>query len=512
MSGTLSILYDQPLFKKLAGRTFYNRGKSIDYSDYNYADRCFALKPVAKDTQVIARYEDGAVAIGMRTLGKGRVIVLGSPFWRDSYDQGGMWWPGESQSDFIEDLLTQLGVAPVATADTRKVWREHYLATNGTEEYLILHNPYDEAVTFSTEWKTLRPAGRLFDPKNGQIIPGVVDGRAVRLEKLVLAPRETLIVATQPVKAPDEAVREWFAGLAKFWRPSAPGELLKRPALPLYELRLAETLQGKVLAPGEANALPTLPAGMETGACQSPAAFEKSPDKDRRCVFATRFATPATWQPGDTVNLYIRGMWHAVGNIVGPVDAWLNGEKIFTQVNTSAKGYHQLTDGARAEVGRLLKRDGDNQLVFTTGPNGFAGEVDVEMRPAPVETLEVAGTWQLQRDADSGLAPVTLPGEMEGLYAATSFKVPADWKGDRVFVALDVDGSYAAFAVNEKMVFHDLNSGLRVRYMDVTPWVKFGADNRLTLVTLAAAQDWAPGKLKVNKVTVQRVKSRLVEE
>ncbi len=513
MSGSLSILFDQPLFKKLAGRTFYNRGKSIDYSDYNYADRCFALEAVAKDTQVIARYEDGAVAIGMRKLGKGRVIVLGSPFWRDSYDQAGMWWPGESQSDFIEDLLTQLGVAPVATADTRKVWREHYLATNGTEEYLILHNPYDEAVTFSTEWKTLQPAGRLFDPKNGQIIPGIVDGRTVRLEKLALAPRETLIVATQPVKAPDEAVQEWFAVLAKFWRPSAPGELLKRPALPLYELRLVETLQGKVLAPGEADALPALPAGLEAGACQSPAAFKNSPDKDRRCVFATRFATPDAWQPGDTVNLYIRGMSHAVGNIVGPVDAWLNGEKIFTQVDTSAPGYGRLTDGARAEVGRLLKRDGDNQLVFTTGPNGFAGEVDVEMRPAPVETLEVAGTWQMQRDADSGLAPVTLPGEMEGLYAATSFKLPADWKGDRVFVALDVDGSYTAFAVNEKMVFHPLTyGGLRVRYMDVTPWVKFGADNRLTLVTMAAAQNWAPGKLKVNKVSVQRVKSRLVEE
>jgi hypothetical protein len=509
MSGTLSILYDQPLFKKLAGRTFYNRGKSIDYSDYNYADRCFALKPLAKDTQVIARYEDGAVAIGMRKLGKGRVIVLGSPFWRDSYDQGGMWWPGESQSDFIEDLLTQLGVAPVATADTRKVWREHYLATNGTEEYLILHNPYDEAVTFSTEWKTLRPAGRLFDPKNGKIIPGVVDGRSVRLDKLSLAPRETLIVATQPVKAPDEAVREWFADLAKFWRPSAPGEVLKRPALPLYELRLADKLSGKVLTPTEAAALPTVPEGLQLGACQSFEAFKATPDKDRRCVLATRFATPAAWEPGDTVNLYIRG-WS--GGYGGSVDAWLNGEKIFSQVNTSARGYGQLTDGARAEVGRLLKRDGDNQLVFTTGPNGFAGEVDVEMRPAPVETFEVAGTWQLQRDANSGLAPVTLPGEMEGLYAATSFKLPTDWKGDRVFVSLDVEGSYTAFAVNEKMVFHQLHSGLFVRYMDVTPWVKFGDDNRLMLVTLAAAQNWAPGKLKVNKVSVQRVKSRLVEE
>ena len=109
MTGTVNILHDQPLFTALAGKSFLNQGSSVDYSSYNYADKCVALEPVAADTQAIARYGDGAIAIGMRKLGKGRVVVLGSPFWRDSYDKGGTWWPGEGQSVFLEDIFHGLG-------------------------------------------------------------------------------------------------------------------------------------------------------------------------------------------------------------------------------------------------------------------------------------------------------------------------------------------------------------------------------------------------------------------
>jgi hypothetical protein len=505
MSGTLSILSKQPLFSKLAGRVVYNSGKSVDFSGYNFADKSFALKPVAKDTEVIARYADGAAAIGLRKLGKGRVIVLGSPFWRDSYDRQGMWWPGEGQSQFLEDLFAGLGLKPLAPADTHKVWREHYLAINGTEEFLYLHNPTDEAVTFSTDWTAVNPVGKLFDPKNGKEIPGKIDGRNVRLEKLTLAPRETLIVATQPRRDPELALADWFHSLARYWRPSEGGKILERPDLPLYEVRLADKLLGKVLTSAEAAALPAIPAGTELGACQSPEAFKAKPDKDRRCVFHVNFVSSPQWRPADHVTLDIRAVTYAVGNLVGPVDAWLNGEKVFNQADAGDAGKET---GAQADIGKLLKPTGEkNVLVFTTGPLGFYGDVSVRMRPAPTEVIEVAGTWQMQKDPDSGLSPVTLPGEMNGMFAATTVTIPAAWKGDRVFVALDLSGSYSAFAINEKMIFHpQMWPNLPVRYMDVTPWVKFGEANRLTLITAAAASGWQPGKLDVKKVSIQRVK------
>jgi hypothetical protein len=507
MTGSLSIMYEQPLFAKLAGKSYYNRGRSIDYSDYNYADTCVSLEPIAKDTEVIARYEDSSIAIGLRKLGKGRVIVLGSPFWRDSHDQAGLWWPGEKQNEFLEDILSGLGLKPLATADTRKVWREHYLAMNGTEEFLSLHNTYDEPVTFSVKWSAVYPVGRLFDPKNGKEIPGTVDGRNVSMDKLTLGPRETLIVATQSRKEPMAVVNDWFAHLAKYWRPSAPGVILKRPDLPLYELRLADKLSGKVLAPAEAASLPTVPEGLKLGACQSLEAVRATPDKDRRCVFHVNFKTPAQWKADDHVLLYIRGMNHVVGNAVGPVDAWVNGNKVFEKANTSARGYYKLQEGASVEISKLLKPDQDNTLVFTTGQNGFLGEVVIQMRPKPEQVIKVAGTWQMQENADSGLNAITVPGEFNGLYAYTTFVIPADWKGDRVFVDVDVTGNFAAFAFNENKLFYPMQNA-PARYMDVTPWVRFGDDNRLTLVTLAAAKNWEPGKMNVKRVSVQRVKKR----
>ncbi len=505
MDGTLSILTKQPLFSKLGGKVYYNRGTSIDYSDYNYADKCVALEPVARDTQAIARYQDGEIAIGMRKLGKGRVIVLGSPFWRDSYDKGGMWWPGEKQNEFLEDLLAGLGLKPLATADTHKVWREHYLALNGSEEFLFLHNPYDESVTFSTEWEAVHPVGKLFDPKNGKEIPGTIDGRKVKLNQLTLTPRETLIVATQPKKAPAMVVDDWFKELSKFWRKSEGGNVLQRPDLPVYELRLADQLHGKVLTTEEAAALPQIPDGAELGACQSPEAFEDNPDKNRRCVFYVNFKTPAQWKSDDQVVLCIRG---GLGSVVGPVDAWINGKKVFEKANTNARGYSILLEGASAEISKLLKPNQDNTLVFTTGQNGFIGEVDIQMRPKPDQAITVTGAWQMQKDPDSGLSTIELPGEMDGMYVYTTIEIPADWQGDRVFVDIDVDGDYDAFAINEKMIFHPVNHGSPIKYMDVTPWVKFGKPNRLTLITRSATQRWEAGKMNVERVSVQRVKKR----
>ncbi len=508
MTGSVSILTEQPLFKKLAGRTYYNRGVSIDYSDYNYADKCVALEPVASGTQAIARYDDGAIAIGMRTLGKGRVIILGSPFWRDSYDKAGLWWPGEGQSEFLEDIFAGLGLKPLATATTHRVWREHYLANNGTEEFLYLHNPYDEKQTFSTTWTTLSPAGTLFDPKNGKEIPGIINGNAVTLNGMTLGPRETLIVATQRNRAPEDAVQDWYAKLATWWRQSVPGETLQRPDLPVYELRLGEQLTGKVLTADEAAALPAVPAGMTMGDCRSYEYFKDRPDANRRCVFRATFDIPKSWQAGDTLILNLRGATHVIGNVNGLVDAWVNGTRVLTQESIGAPGYGNLDGGAKIDIGKLVKRDGPNELLFTTGQNGFMGEVVVKMRPWPQETLAVSGTWQVQRDADSGLSKATLPGAFTGLYAYTDITVPAAWKGSRVFAHIDYSGSYNAFAINEKMIFHPVKWYAPVTYMDITPWVQFGASNRITLFTHGAVSEWKAAEMNVKSVTLQRVAPR----
>ncbi len=519
MTGTLSILVEQPLFKRLAGKNFYNRGKSVDYSDYNYADKCVALEPVADGTIPVARYEDGAVAIGMRKLGKGKVIILGSPFWRDSYDGAGMWWPGESQCVFLEDMLDGLGLKPLAKSDSHDIWREHYIASNGTEEYLALFNPFQEAKTFSIEWTAAKPPTELFDPKNGQKIECKIEGDTVKLDKIKLEGLETRIFATQPQQQPRHALDAWFKQLAIWWRLSAEGEKLERPDLPVYTIQLAPTMTGLVLSGADAAKIDpaAISKAEKTGpewkkwAGQSIDELRTKPDKERRAFLHCAIEIPKSWKPGEKIELVVATFTHAIGDIVGPLDAWLNGRRIIENKSCGARGYSDADGGTVVDVSSIIDLGGKNSLCIAAGPNGFIGEVKLRRYPAVKQEIEVTGEFKTQLDADSGMGTAPIPGEMKAMYGwKDDIMVPAEWKGSRVFIQIDVEKieDYEGFAVNEKVVFHPVNWYKAVTWMDITPFVKFGEPNRLMLISKAATREWKPGTVNYKKIRLQQVSER----
>jgi len=511
MEGLVSVLRDQSVLKNLAGKSFYNRGKSIDYSNYNFADKSLVLEPIVPEAKAVARYQDGSVAVGVRKLGKGQVIVLGSPFWRDSYDKGGLWWPGENQSAFLEDLFGGLGLKPVATADTREIWREHYLATNGTEEFLTLWNPYDEEKTVSLQWETVHPASGLFDPKNGKEIPGKIDGKTVSISDLKLAPYETLIVATQPVRVPGETVDDWFTFLRRTWKPSAVGEVLDRPDVPEYELSILSGVRSKVLSADEAgkidlaalsqNAAPGDEWTNKLGFVRTEnVGLKLTPDQ--KVAFHCPITIPAGWQKGDAYELVFRPYWR--DNLL--VSAFVNGKEVLTVDKPGTK------DKA-IDISSLLNFDGSRQnvLAFSAPAAGYLGEIKVVRKPKPSATIPVTGEWTVQTSEDDGQTKVQLPGTMKGLFAMKDdVVIPAEWKGSRVFIQIDPanPAEYNAFAINNKMVFHPVSYYAPVSYMDITPWVKFGEANRLTLVPKDAAANWVPGNLTIDRIELQKVDKR----
>ena len=513
MVGTVNILFDQPLLAALAGKSFYNRGVSIDYSDYNYANQCLALEPSAPDTQVIARYDDGVAAIGMRKIGKGRVIVLGSPFWRDSYDKGGVWWPSEGQCAFLEDLFHGLGLKPLATADSHKVWREHYLANNGTEEYLALHNPYAEPQTCTVNWTTVNPAQGLYDPKNGKPVPGVIDGTSVRLEKVSLAGLETLVVAAPIERQPQDSLKDWFAKLALWSRPSSPGVILERPNLPVYELDLIGGVKARQVNEAElgkidlaALALQSDPGeGFSHDVGLSPEAVKEMPG-DTRFVYHCAFDLPASWKPGDSfiLNLLTPDMFGAT------VDVWINGKLVAKGEKTKAGHIYGMNGGSRIDIGANLLFGKKNTIVFTSDKNAFQGLAKVLWRPAPSETISADGSWNVQSTEESGLTAVNLPGKFEGLFAEKrDVQIPASWKDGRVYIQIDLPNwrQFNCAIVNDKVLFLPVNyfSSTPVTYTDITPFVNFGGANVIILVPAKAAAEWKPGLLEVNKISLQRV-------
>lgn len=493
MGGFVSILHRQPLFTKLAGKNFENAGRSIDYSGYNYADTCVALTPVARGTQAIARYRDGAIAIGLRRLGKGRVIVLGSPFWRDSYDERGMWWPGPKQNAFVQDLHEGLGVPPDVPADTQAVWRDRYVANNGTEEYLILWNPSDtDAHQFTTDWHTSFAAAQVLDPKTGQPVDAKIDGDTIHLAQS-LQPLETRILAVQSQRAPADTVAHWWTKTAQWWKASLPGHTVKYPELPVFYAafppgagQVVDTAAATPEALAALSSAPGSPEGWDNTLCFIAPWYDGISTKDGQSVlYRSAVATPPSWRPGDRYILRLKR--YPRGGFTGVV--YLNGKQVATS-----------RDPGETDVSQLVRFPGTNVLVIQADKNGFVGDPDLWRMPAPAETLSLDGEWSVRLDEDTGTGTATLPGSFTGLWATRSVVVPASWSKSHVF--LNARANYSRVAINDRVIFYNSST---TGYMDLTPWIKFGEANQILLQPGDSCSQWKPGKVTVDSLVLEKV-------
>jgi len=491
MGGFVSILPDQPLFTKLAGQNFENEGKSIDYSGYNFADKCLVLQPVAPGTQALARYRDGSIAIGMRKLGKGRVIVLGSPFWRDSYDRVGMWWPGDGQNAFLQDLFTGLGVPPDVPADTQKVWRDRYIANNGTEEYLLLFNPNDkDPQTFTTDWNASFPISQVFDPKTGQTVEAKIDGNTAHLSQ-TLKPYETRILAVQSSRPPADTVSDWYGDLALTWKKSLPGHAVTYPkGLPVYYAGFVAK-GGKIVE--AASVTPERLAALASSADGEPGwdpnlsdvrpQYAELPSAAGQSVlYRWQGTTPPSWHPGD--KFYLR-----LGN--GVRAAYLNGVPV------------KDGDENGRDVSSLLRFSGPNYLVVAANSDGYNGGASLWRQPRAASNLSLAGPWKVWVDEDHGMVTSQLPGSFNGMLATRTVSIPAAWSKSHVFLRMKWDGAAPPryLAVNDKVMFFDSD---RPGYMDVTPWVKFGRQNTF-LIQSQGMNQWQPGKVTILSAQIEQV-------
>ena len=96
------------------------------------------LEAQGDNTAVLARWADGRVAVGCRSIGKGRVVVLRSTFWRG--DRG-------RQRLVFEWLFTDLGVSRNADAANDNVWARKAITKNGLQEWLLAYNSTPRSCT-----------------------------------------------------------------------------------------------------------------------------------------------------------------------------------------------------------------------------------------------------------------------------------------------------------------------------------------------------------------------------
>jgi hypothetical protein len=218
-TGTIKFEDHPVILGAYAGKTFNNYGESVDWQNYNYFGDSIALQE-GPDIAVVARYDDGKPAIIVRTVGKGRVVVLGSAFYRKTSDVHGYYIGSPDDIAFYDHLFSDLGVAPLVESSNDKLWAERFISNNGSTEMLILGNQ-DATVPLkgaSAVWDLGFHPIRVFDPANGADIKVKIDGNKVTIDDLNLKPHDLRYYAVERSDwNADETLKHWLARQSDLW-------------------------------------------------------------------------------------------------------------------------------------------------------------------------------------------------------------------------------------------------------------------------------------------------------
>ncbi|HEY3417135.1 MAG TPA: hypothetical protein VGM23_09655, partial [Armatimonadota bacterium] len=218
----ITIDKDNPLLKRLAGQKFGGSGMVINWMGTDHAKDPLpvAMQSTEADCVPLARWEDGSIAAGMRRLGKGRVITLGSSFWASKTDLSGNGYgqQGSVELNFFNDIFAGLGVVKDIDCTSEDVWARRMETKNGLQEWMLLWNGGREAVAnLELTFPLNHQPSRVLDIVSGQPVKFTYRNGIVHVEKFTMARNETRVFGVDrplPLAVPEHwlAVKAHYEG------------------------------------------------------------------------------------------------------------------------------------------------------------------------------------------------------------------------------------------------------------------------------------------------------------
>lgn len=426
-----------------------------------------SLEQVAPECRDLVRWQDGAVAAGMRPLGRGMVVHLGLKF---SGAGGG----GGNEVRWLGRLLDWAKVPRLGAQATDAMLR-HSVANNGLWDQWTVFNA-DRKRTVETALRfDHRPAG-CRDLLDGSEVALRDDGTGAALDGLRLGPCETRSWLTPRGHIADAALA-WFDLQRSWWRASVAPQRI--PQAYDYSDRVLELEDGwacKPLAEADPTDLATL-----TGPDCDDAAWPRRrlgpwlvPEDlpSRRAVLRRSFNVPAAWGAGRTT-LWLRS-WFST-SIVGRGRIWLDGREV-TQGDGRGGLIVDLERGGRHVL--ALEVRGESSLC---GPRA---EAFLAFMPDPAARLDLAGAWTSSPDLLQAGKPVVLPGPFRGSrLLGREVDIPAAWSGHQLWISLRHSGGCNEVLVNGHLVRRHHHGLGPVTELNLTPWLHAGERNRIELLT-----------------------------
>jgi hypothetical protein len=478
--GTVKFEKNPSILRSYAGRSFRNYGEPLDWQKLNYYTDSVALEPKAEGIEVLARYEDGKPAAIVRTLGLGKVVMLGSAFYRKSTDVKGFWVGSPEQTAFYKTLLADLGAIPVVESEQSLLWSERFIANNGSTEMLVLGNQSDTDILrdAAAVWDLGFVPRRVFDPATGADLPVKIDGKKVRIGNLTLAPYEMRYFAVERTDmSAAQTLTHWLGRQSQLWHSLPAGEKPVKPdtSWPAFALGNFDVKQFE----NEADARQAMAAGYGVG-------------KDWQSMPASDWASaglkrkPGLWAVYRKT-IEIDPAWlkdlRGVEFVQTPVRSWWNNLKDIT-----VNGLIILEKGKPVNRDKILSslKPGKNQLTLLSssgadGNGGFYGEMGFRRIPgASGEIMDISSGWTVY-PVETEPQSVNFPGKGKWMMARKNVNLPVKFKGRDVWI--EIDGNASCVAVNGRLRYVSNNYGAKISpkpyLVNITPDIRFGEDNEI---------------------------------
>ncbi len=463
-----------------AGRAFRDEGLVIDWQGDNHTAYSVELAP-GPGVETVATYENGAAAVAVRPLGRGRVVAFGSAFWRDAADRMGIWWPGAGEREFLARLLADVGFPrPCCETDDPLVWAQPYRSNNGLDAVAVLCDFNAEGTREVAV--TLRPGARprsvvVHTPGKSESVPCDWDEAAgeARL-RLTLAAQEVAIVEAE-THGPADAIAHWWDRQQELWRPT------ETPSIDFAPYREGKWADPTLDLAEDARFTTEPPAdGWDSDAAFDDSAWTPAPlsvpffwgaAPGAPVWYRKTFDLGPEWTAADTVTL-VAGQWEQGGKLyLTPSRMVLNG----TELHGFQTGHYDTF-----EVARLLRPAGNVLAIEMQAGEKYAGvvgKVYLYRREKPVGSLDLSGEW-----TGTGGKALAVTGEATLACATRTVDIPAEWEGRRR-VRLWMTASRNApigVRVNGHLVRRHHHRFGETDDLDITAHLRFGASNTLTLV------------------------------
>jgi hypothetical protein len=396
---------------------------------------------------------------------------------------------------FFRDLLAGLGLPSVNSTTDLRVWPQRYRMNNGLDEVVVLDNFATEDRVVTLTARVARAPAQVYEVA-GNAVRKVAfqhaNGRVTVPD--IKIPRGEVQLYVLRSNSADEAMQHWWAYQQRIWRS-------KR----LEPVDVSSVASGRWADPGV-----ELVEGWRWTQAQAADDWTKPAFNDRewktasldvmnfqgaesgKVLYARKhFTIPAEWWRDGGVTRLAQGGWDREFYIgQGEGQLYLNGVLLH---DWSKTWYHE------SDVSRLLC-EGDNVVAVAVKPGksrfvGVTGSTFLHHEPRPVETLDLSGAWTTRKENRQE----KIPGKFAGEAPTRRIVIPAEWRAKyqvTFFSAGNPNNTFGVY-VNDRLVrrhHHLFGDELEV---DITPLLRFGEENELTLFKAEGQNRWDVRKVEL---------------